>query len=482
MSKMSVTSLTEEFLKFEYENGLFSVKIRGHLFWDYIRHYIFTSLVIHRLGSTAEENVDPARKSAANKLFLQLMEAAASSFDLLKFLVKKRHPYQIMVITDDRKNLIDGRYVEMNCYPFIKHLHSEYNMLVYDPSKPCERSHANYPCDVLTSLPFKVIDRVRALFVGFTKEEKREFAKFSNLIADKWNIKIDVCQLSKKYFAHELIIYKRYLNLFSKYHPKCVVLAHRNKGLIEAAHRSSIPVIELQHSIISKHNIHYNYPDDVRSKIKATLPDYIFTFGDFWESEFNLVSKKIPIGYPYLDLKKEETVRRNALGQYRSSKDKNMIVIGGLFSKKDLVRVTLELSERMPDHNIFYKLKLNDYVGWRQRYPEEFVTRKNIIVIDSNEIPLYDYFSVCSHQIGVNSGAVYEGLYFNLTTFILKTGWYEQMKKLYDSNYVFLVSNSDEIVYKIQSGKKPAGNLNMNAIYRQNSIENIGRALNGLKI
>jgi len=165
------------------------------------------------------------------------------------------------------------------------------------------------------------------------------------------------------------------------------------------------------------------------------------------------------------------------LSHIPDQKRKNIIIISILFSREILTEIALGISELLPEYTIYYKLRSDEYQNWENHYPEKFKKRKNIFVVDSNDLPLYEIFSRCGFQISVNSTAIYEGLAFGLTTFIVKHGWYQEMMRLYEDKHVFLVTSSNEISEIIRNDQKPEKRLTLDEIFKQNSLLNVQHAI-----
>ena len=45
MSKKSISNIVKDFLEFEAENSLFSVRINGYNLWEYIRYEVSTEII-----------------------------------------------------------------------------------------------------------------------------------------------------------------------------------------------------------------------------------------------------------------------------------------------------------------------------------------------------------------------------------------------------------------------------------------------------
>ena len=121
-----------------------------------------------------------------------------------------------------------------------------------------------------------------------------------------------------------------FFNSFRRWHallviaqPKTLVgITHyHNEGCLAAAKSLGIKTIELQHGLISKHDLYYVYPNKYRAAVsKGIFPNEIWLFGSFWkevlqkgaESEF---MKPIVIGNFTTDVvvKSEHLVKENRI-------------------------------------------------------------------------------------------------------------------------------------------------------------------------
>lgn len=79
---------------------------------------------------------------------------------------------------------------------------------------------------------------------------------------------------------------RRWHSLLSSAAPKTVVgITHyHNEGCLAAARMLGIKTVELQHGLISKHDLYYVYPSKYRSAVeKGMFPNEIWLFGNFWK-------------------------------------------------------------------------------------------------------------------------------------------------------------------------------------------------------
>jgi hypothetical protein len=80
--------------------------------------------------------------------------------------------------------------------------------------------------------------------------------------------------------------FRRWHALLSIARPKTLVgITHyHNEGCLAAAQLLGIKTIELQHGLISKHDLYYVYPNKYREALsKGIFPNEIWLFGNFWK-------------------------------------------------------------------------------------------------------------------------------------------------------------------------------------------------------
>ncbi|MBI4063334.1 MAG: hypothetical protein HY401_03415 [Elusimicrobia bacterium] len=471
--KASLVEFIQAFLDFEQKNGLFSIKIKGHYFWDYVRYAVFYQYVY----SHCHEYVEPKKSN----LFWHVAQAQRYLVYLFLWLLKKKDPYDVLVVNYDRNRFFNGRYVNITTYPIIEKLNRKLKILLIDPARLDVDIESNYPCDVLRYRPFYLLDKVLSRFFRYNNKEKAVFEEIGLKFQERFGISIDLLALAKQHYSFQIQSYRRYLGYFKKYKPKVVMYADNAhlKGLIEAANEIGIPTVDLQHSLISPVNILYNYPSQAGGRRLPTLSKFVFTFGDFWHPEYRLPIHPVAVGFPFLEIGKREPASAGLVRLPDNKAGKRIIFISDhYFSKSQSIGTALALSDLLPEHVIYYKLRPEDYRNSRL-LPEEFRLKENIKVIDNDLVSLYEYFKICSYQIGINSTALYEGLAFGLTTFVLKTGLYREMERLYEGGHVFLASNPEEIARKILIQDAPA-TLDMNRVFRTDSLTNIENILPGI--
>lgn len=240
------------------------------------------------------------------------------------------------------------------------------------------------------------------------------------------------------------------------------------KIINEIAAEKGIETVELQHGTNQTW-----FPDDV---FVPQVPKWFFSFGDFWSSEVKLPipdSHVLPMGFPYHDI---------MMAKYPQStwkKDVNTIIF--LSSKKygDVFsRVALELKRIRPELHIIYKLHPREYADHEKRFSD--LKESGVDVISDNKTSLYQLFSECSMQVGVESTAIYEGLGFGLRTFIWNVPMASDVKGLVEKGYAVLFNDAGELAELVDKNDKTEFNYDVEDIWKVDSLNNIEKVIRNI--
>ncbi|SKB94590.1 hypothetical protein SAMN06296386_11018 [Lachnospiraceae bacterium] len=265
---------------------------------------------------------------------------------------------------------------------------------------------------------------------------------------------------------------KRYENILKKVSPKVIVEVVGGSFDVqifnEAAEKLHIPTIELQHGTIRT-----TYPDNVRIR---QFPDYFYSFGNFWNGMINLPipdDHVVSTGFPYHDKMME------SYPLSKCERDKNTVLF--LSSRKygkELSELAVKISRLKPELKIIYKLHPREVDAYKESYIE--LQNSDIEVIADNKTPLYDLFSRSSMQVGVESTAIYEGMGFNLDTFIWDIPMAASLLNLVESGYAKLFSDEKEFVSLLESRESGHGKYDISDFWKENSMENIVSGINSV--
>ncbi len=475
--------LIDKFIKFEYEEDLFNKEIQGVKFWHYIRFSIYHKILKQKY------NVGQAHSNLSGKKFItrfwyKIMQIPDFILKNPLYGLKQK---DILVLNCARK-IRNGRfYNDIYTDDFLKNIKKSY----YVFEEPYLEKHF-IPIRSKNIRYFDYINFVRAVKKIFFKFINPNFGKLCsndinrlflllNAINKAFNVNFDKYKEIKD-VENLILTYKiskkYYEKILNKIRPKVIieVVSYGFSRYLfnELAKKRGIKIIELQHGVIGKYQIAYNF---YRKRELETFPDYIFLFGEYWKNNTRFpleVDKLIVTGFPYFEGKLQKLLKNSR----RNSKKENILFISQGTIGKELSKLAIKLDKLIDckKYNIVYKLHPGEYDRWEGEYP--WLKKSNIKIVDNNKKNLYYYFSKCNFQVGVYSTAIFEGLSFNLITFIYKIYAYKSMKDLYENNYVQLVTSAEEIVRGLNSNKKNIENKEF--FWKSNSLKNIIYNLNDI--
>ena len=296
MSKKSISNIVKKFIEFEKDNSLFSVSINGYNLWEYIRYEVWTeitnSFLVFDLSNTA---YNKPRKfyDYPVKLIKYILCRLRNIFIGGK--------YQIILLNPSINRIIDGKNVDMYIYPILKKLVNDYNVLLVHQGLNINK--IDYPCNILFYPHLTLEKLVLSFLVRFSKKDTIKLKRIEKNILERFNASLDILTLSRNVIAYKIKgRNRRFKKIFKRYNPDVFLYVDDGSmsGILEAAHDQGVTTIELQHSTVSKINLQYQwYPKSFQYN---TIPNVIFSFGEYWKHGFNLKSNIVPVGFPYFEI------------------------------------------------------------------------------------------------------------------------------------------------------------------------------------
>ena len=472
--------LIDKFIKFEYEEDLFNKEIQGVKFWHHIRFSIYKDIFKQKYNS-GQELSDLSGKKFITKVCDRIM--------LIPNLILKNPLYGLkqrnILVLNCARRIRDGRYYDdIYTDDILKNINRTYYVLE-EPClgkhfKPIRTENIRYFDYIYFIILVKIIffKFINPKYGNLCEKDVNELYLLLNNINKIFNVNIDNDRAFKE--IKKLILWyklskKYYEKILDKIKPKIIIeecsYAFSRFLINEIAKRKEIPTIELQHGVMGKYHIAYNF---YSKKKLETFPDYIFLFGEYWKknTRFPLESDRLIVtGFPYLEKKtmKVQQICKN---------DKKNIFLFISDTGKGLRQMAIKL-DNLIDHKkykIIYKLHPKEYYRWEKKY--QCLRYSNIEVIDNNDKDIYYYLSMSTFQIGVSSTAIIEGLRFNLKTFIYKGFSYKYMEYLYKNNFAQLVSSAEEVMKHLNNNQKVLEDKNI--FWKLNSLKNIINNVNNI--
>jgi hypothetical protein len=245
-----------------------------------------------------------------------------------------------------------------------------------------------------------------------------------------------------------------YEELIDRVRPKVVLntvhYADRNLPLTRVARRHGIPVVEVQHGVMSATHLAYNLPP---LPPPEAFPDYLLTFGRWWRDQapgLPLSAERcIPIGSAWL-----ESARARLTGVSRSA-EPTLVVISQPSVGEPLTRFAVEAATQLagsPWH-IVVKLHPGERDGWRGRYP--WLAASSVPVITDGSV--HEALASAHAQLGVYSTALFEGLAFDLPTFVVPWPGSEVFDDLVRDGMAAHVATPAELAGRLRAGVASPG-------------------------
>jgi hypothetical protein len=220
-------------------------------------------------------------------------------------------------------------------------------------------------------------------------------------------------------------------------------------------------VVELQHGEISEYHMGYHYPNGP----KRDFPDYFLAFGEFWSTtaDFPIPDEHIiPVGYPYLE--------RRAKRYEDVTPERQVIFLSQGEPGRQLSRFATEFAARDHDWTVVYKLHPGEYSRWRQAYP--WLEDAPLRIVDSSDPPLYELFARSRAQVGAYSTALYEGLQFDLDTYVVDVPGIECVRGLIDAGGATVVRSAEKLDGHLRSSSGGAG-VDLTEFFRPEAEANV---------
>lgn len=464
MSNIGFVELCEEFFELEDELGLLNRRIQDVYFWERIRVSVHNRLRHVLVDSTDSNDTTNTR------------EYLSAGWLLIKNLVIK-NPF----VSDDteflfygtgrRKKLDNGLWWDIYHDPIVESL--ENDCLLWE--RPYNVGH-NTPAKTSRVRYVDVVEYIGTLLqktglgeLTLSEDEHAFLDTVENEIDSRFDVTVSLRSMVTEDLSKRRVRLPLYQKLLRRIGPNAALIVNSYNGretFVEACKLEGIPVVELQHGAMSKYHMGYSFPYND----KHIFPDYFLSFGSFWST---LVDIPLPdsqihsVGYPYLEQKVQE------YDDVESAKQTIFISQGTI--GKELSRFAIELN-RLDEYknDIIYKLHPQEYDNWKKIYP--WLADADIQVVASSNPTLYSLFAESTAQVGVGSTAVYEGLNFNLETYIFDiASESHKLKPLTERGHAKLVNEPEDLLDGKMTGKYE--NFDKEHIFRSNPIENIQNVL-----
>lgn len=454
----------------EIKYDIFNIAtVDGFDFYSYM-HREFTKMTLDLVQGVKRDHLGEENKESQLKVFLRLLKKSEK--------ISKKN-VDLLVLNHSRRKLVDGKYV---CQ-FTEFLSDYFPDSVY-----LERPHTNHThLEPAVTKNLVYVDRIylksyiyRLLCKTLApKKYKAIYAQIKAIMDEPFDAlskELGVEINKKKYYERCTLLYyfyksrrKDYKKFLEKLNPKAVLEVVGGsidaRIINELCKEFEIPTIELQHCLL---DVTAHYPKGHGTR---QFTDYYLTYSDYWKeySHFPIADERvIPCG----SVEFESQVTKYL--ELKTTSDKKRIVfLSGPGYGEILSEVAVKLQELDKDNNlsIVYKLHPAEFNTWKDDY--KVLAKSGIKVIDTREIGLYECFADADAQIGVYSTAIYEGIAFDLETYVLNIPFAGDFIDFCKAGHGLLVDDAKELYNALMNGDATKLNNSSDMFWKSNAKENV---------
>jgi hypothetical protein len=213
--------------------------------------------------------------------------------------------------------------------------------------------------------------------------------------------------------------HRSYAELFSRTRPGIVFLEDASYGgqsyILKWARDLGIRTGEFQHGALMRNHAAYNYgAAGFDPGYAAHLPEFLLTYGRFWNEQTRTPSATVILGSPLLSARLAE---HRSSGSSPAVAGNRLLVISQGDVTAAFVKLTLDLARLAPDLAIVYRLHPGE-VSFPERF-RDLAGLRNVTVDSSGDI--YRWITECRFVVGASSTALYEAVGFGKPVYVLDT-------------------------------------------------------------
>ncbi len=451
-------------MKLEQDYYLFSRKIDGASLWQLIRFPVFNRIAYpdsytSKLGRDSPSSFDRFRFFLSAALRIDQNPIFSGESEAL-FLA---HPRRMLMPDEKWWDLYTDYILEEIAISFAvieRQMDAKHR-------RPAKTSNLFYldSLDLLEYLSSK-FDLVN---VTLSDEEQQLISDLEGEILERFSQAIDLRSLVLSILRIRRIRRPYYKAMLTRMKPKVVIVisSYNELTFIEVAKDMGIPVVELQHGMISIYHTGYSFPQEFHEYVIA--PDYLFTFGEYWNSAANYAiddDRIMSMGFPFAE---------SQMKKIKAKAKDEILFISQWTTGQEIASYAVELS-KMPsvEQEIVLKLHPRDCDNWRKRYPQ--LAESEIRVVDDARVSLYGLFAESSCVVGVYSTAVIEAILFGMNAYLLDIRGIENVSHLIDAGLAKKVSTPEELLNAIECQDRTTS-LDKNRFLRPGGSKRIAREL-----
>jgi hypothetical protein len=315
--------------------------------------------------------------------------------------------------------------------------------------------------------------------VRFSEEERTRIEEIRRAIEIRLNVSVDLLKL----FADGSVKFRSQRDLFIKLFKRWrtrrlfVVVAYGWTTVVAAAKACSVEVIELQHGLVHRAHIGYDFPEGLDP---AYRPDHLLLYGDYWRNaaRHHPQTQLAIFGSPYM---RKHLAAAGASASVQNQPGVLFLSQAGIF--QSILDFALAFA-RIPNvPKTIFRLHPSDDV-------REIEARVAASGINSDKFELsfggggprtLELQRIYRIQVGVFSTAVLEGLALGCRTFLIPVPGWSALSGLVESGLAELAFTPEDLasLVKQPSQADSIGDVALNRIFAAENPQVIENLLGG---
>jgi hypothetical protein len=293
---------------------------------------------------------------------------------------------------------------------------------------------------------FNALARLRRITGSFPRLPRTEAEILREVgveLEDRTGVTLDLLAMIRDDLGHRETTLPAWKAILDRIDPKVVVVecSYDKHSLVEGAQDKGVPVIEIQHGVVSRHHFGYHFPE--QSGTPKVFPDWFLSWGDYWKTaaDFPLRADRIVVtGFPRFD-RERRTVEN-------LEPSDTILFLSQTMLGHTLSRFAVELADLGLRDRVVYRLHPLEVTGWRDRYPWLAASG---VRISGPDLPLYRDLRAAAIHVGTFSTSLFEGLGLGASVFLVEAPGIEYMTKLIRKGQATLVRTPREMAAAIQA-------------------------------
>lgn len=434
--------LYDAFTQFERDESPFSMTVNGVWIWELIRGKVFQRL-LSKQGLTKQTSSKSGHRSSNAAKLLMASEVVKNALSNHPW---KYRPCECIILGRQRRKLIDRYYWDIYTDYLIDDLPLRY-LALEERYQGTGRHFAPPKTDRIAYFDLIELLARANKFRSRTSTGKRDIRQIGDHLAGCFNIEYRwVSRLLKATVVEYYAVYSLLQRVLDHVKPGIIVQAGSGfykRILNKLAREREIPTIELQHGLMGKYHITYDFPYTKDSEL-TYFPAYYFLFGQYWHERTRLPipdNRKQVTGFPHYSIERER----------RGSEHGNAILF---ISQNDVGREIGDLAVKFAaryqgKRPILFKLYPDENYHWRSKYPN--LTNCHNVHVISGEQSMHDVMYRSAIQIGAYSTSIFEGLGYGLKTFIFKTPFYPMVQDLVENGTAMVIQDCQDLLANMET-------------------------------